>query len=176
MGVPARADDWDDLPVAVLFGHYPGLARHGEGRANGAIVAQFAMALPSLGLIVAGFFAGPLIERFGPRNAITGALASYALLGSLPWIWNANLLLLGSRQTICGRGRWGCCRWRCSWADSLSCHLRALDARAGPDGSVPGDRYDPVATRRLGRGAAPRALVDDVKAGLSAQNDRFMSY
>jgi MFS family permease len=85
------------LLFSIIIPALPGMA---EGRANGAIVAQFAMALPSLGLIVAGFFAGPLIERFGPRNAIIGALASYALLGSLPWIWNASLPLLGSRLLL----------------------------------------------------------------------------
>jgi MFS family permease len=64
---------------------------------HGAIVAQLAMALPSLGLILAGPFTAKVSQRLGLRNAILVAMGAYSILGGLPFLSDATLLLLISR-------------------------------------------------------------------------------
>lgn len=57
-------------------------------------IISLIMALPSLGLVIAGFIAGPVVEKLGPRMAIIASVIIYALSGSLPaYIAEPNLIL-----------------------------------------------------------------------------------
>jgi len=76
------------VPSPVL----PAMA-HSFGAAEGTLVAQMLYALPSLGVVIFGFFSGWLLDRFGLRRTLLTALAAYGIMGSVP-VFTASLPLL----------------------------------------------------------------------------------
>jgi MFS family permease len=50
--------------------------------------------------MIAGFTAGPMVERIGPRSALIGALAGYLVFGTLPVMTSQIIVLLGSRLLL----------------------------------------------------------------------------
>lgn len=68
--------------------------------AQAATVVPLIFALPSLGLMIAGFLAGPTLERIGPRNGLILGLAGFILFGSLPSATIDVVPLLASRLLL----------------------------------------------------------------------------
>ncbi|WP_257539732.1 MFS transporter [Sphingobium sp. CFD-1] len=86
------------LLFSVLVPALPPLAA--ELGPSGPSIAQFTFALASLGLILSGFAAGIIIDRFGPRLTIVAALACFAITGALPVLTVAPVPLLASRLLL----------------------------------------------------------------------------
>src|SRR3546814_2116940 len=85
------------LLFSVLVPALPPLAA--ELGPSGPSIAQFTFALASLGLILSGFAAGIIIDRFGPRLTIVAALACFAITGALPVLTVAPVPLLDRKST-----------------------------------------------------------------------------
>ena len=54
------------------------------GPTNGTTDVQLLLALPSLGILVAGVMSGWMIERWGLRRVLLVALVTYGIAGSVP--------------------------------------------------------------------------------------------
>lgn len=86
------------LLFSVLVPALPPLAMElGE---HGPAIAQLTFALASLGLIFSGFAAGIVIDHLGPRPTLLAAIATFAVMGALPYITIAPVPLLASRLIL----------------------------------------------------------------------------
>lgn len=72
-------------------------------------LAQMIMVFPSIGVVLAGFFVGTLIDRYGVRRVLLASAASYAVLGVLGMVLENLYLLLASRFLLgmAGSGIYG---------------------------------------------------------------------
>lgn len=72
-------------------------------------LAQMIMVVPSVGVVLAGFFVGSLIDRVGVRRVLLVSAASYAVLGALGMVLENLYLLLASRFLLgmAGSGIYG---------------------------------------------------------------------
>lgn len=89
-------------PAPVL----PSIADHfGDAK----FLAQMIMVFPSVGVVLAGFFVGTLIDRYGVRRVLLVSTASYAVLGALGMFLENLPLLLASRFLLgmAGSGIYG---------------------------------------------------------------------
>jgi MFS family permease len=72
-------------------------------------VAQMIMVFPAIGVVLAGFFVGTLIDKYGVRRILLVSAASYAVLGTLGVVLENLPLLLLSRFLLgmAGSGIYG---------------------------------------------------------------------
>jgi MFS family permease len=78
----------------------PGMAAHFGGAGGGAFLAQMAMTLPGIGLIIGGLLTGWLVERRGPRGVLAFGLAMYAATGAAGLVADNATALLASRWLL----------------------------------------------------------------------------
>lgn len=76
----------------------PALVARSDG--DGAALAQFIFALPSLGKVLIGFVGGWLLVRIGARTTMLWGIILFMLLGVLPMASDSLVLLLSSRLGI----------------------------------------------------------------------------
>lgn len=78
----------------------PGLAGHFNQGRDGALVAQLVMTMPSIGIIIGGPVTGWLVERWGRRQTLFGALTLYSIAGCAGFLLPDANLLLASRLVL----------------------------------------------------------------------------
>ncbi|MET0377208.1 MAG: MFS transporter, partial [Rhizorhabdus sp.] len=76
------------------------LARHFGGGRQGAFLAQLAGTLPLFGVMIGGLMSGPLIERYGLRLALLGAMALFGLAGSAGAVLDSATPFLTARLVM----------------------------------------------------------------------------
>ena len=102
------SDPLQALQVTGLIPALTGLHQH-FGSSGGIFGVQMLMSMPGLGIVLAGWPAGRLVERFGPMPLLAAALPAYALSGAaglaidtLPGLLLSRFLLGCSTACIAG--------------------------------------------------------------------------
>jgi MFS family permease len=90
-----------NFAAALLYDVLPpimsNLAAAFGGGEHGQFLAQLASSLPLLGVMVAGLFAGPVIERFGIRTTLIFAMIGFAVTGTAGVAIDTAWPLIGTR-------------------------------------------------------------------------------
>lgn len=78
----------------------PELLAHFAEHPNATYFARLVLVMPSIGIALSAPFAGAIIDRFGRRRFLLGAITAYGLLGALGGLMNTLEALLATRLLL----------------------------------------------------------------------------
>jgi MFS family permease len=105
--------DWAVVLVLAATGTFLGMAftvvspvlpliieHFGGATGGGALIGQWILAIPSIGVVIGGPSAGWLVERIGARQVLFVSLASFAVAGASGLYIESPVVLLGTRLIL----------------------------------------------------------------------------
>jgi MFS family permease len=107
-----KLTDWAVVLVLAATGTFLGMAftvvspvlpliiEHFGGATDGALIGQWILAVPSIGVVIGGPSAGWFVERIGARQVLFVSLASFAVAGTSGLYIESPVVLLGSRLIL----------------------------------------------------------------------------
>jgi len=78
----------------------PMTAAHFGGGSHGALIAEWLLTMPSIGVVIGGPLVGWFVERFGARRILLICLAIFGLAGSAGLVIEDSTVLLASRFVV----------------------------------------------------------------------------
>jgi MFS family permease len=105
--------DWAVVLVLAATGTFLGMAftvvspvlpliieHFGGATGGGALIGQWILAIPSIGVVIGGPSAGWLVERIGARQVLFASLAGFAVAGASGLYIESPVVLLGTRLIL----------------------------------------------------------------------------
>jgi MFS family permease len=88
------------MTMAVISPVLPLIIEHFGGAVHGALIGQWILAMPSIGIIIGGPATGWVVERLGTRHVLLSSFAIYALAGAAGLFVEDPYLFLGTRLIL----------------------------------------------------------------------------